>query len=248
MAYEFLGNRFKDETDWRVMNYGYAFDDETQNPQLEKADEIERYSAHLYQVVAAQVKLTGAKLLDVGSGRGGGTSFVHRYFQPASTTGMDRAESAVTFCKNVYKGLEKLNFTPGDAMDMPFDNSVYDAVLNVESSHCYPDRAGFFKEVHRVLKPGGSFLYTDFFARGERADEDLKAAGFESIKTTDITGNVVRGLDMDHARRSAEIRARFPFGLRKIAALWAGTRGSPIYRDLSDGSREYHLVLAVKRA
>ncbi len=228
------------------MNYGYAFKDESLNPRLDAVDEPERYSAHLYHVVASQVKLTGAKLLDVGSGRGGGTSFVHRYFQPDMTTGMDRAESAVAFCKNVYNGLETLNFMPGDAMKMPFENGAYDAVLNVESSHCYPDRTGFFKEVFRVLKPGGSFLYTDFFARGERAGEDLKAVGFESVRTTDITDDVVRGLDRDHARRSGEIRSRFPFGLRRIAEFWAGTRGSPIYRDFSDGSREYHLYLAVK--
>ena len=229
------------------MNYGYAFENESQNPPLDEVDEPERYSAQLYHVVASQVKLTGAKLLDVGSGRGGGTSFVHRYFNPENTTGMDRAESAIAFCKNVYKGWETLNFTSGDAMNMPFEDGAYDAVLNVESSHCYPDRNRFFKEVHRVLKPGGSFLYTDFFARGEKATENLKGAGFEDVHVLDITRDVLRGLDRDHARRSDEIRARFPFGLRKIAELWAGRPGSPIYRDFLDGSREYHVYRAQKR-
>jgi len=34
-------------------------------------------------------------------------------------------------------------------------------VLNVESSHQYPNRQTFYNEVQRVLKPGGYFCYTD---------------------------------------------------------------------------------------
>jgi SAM-dependent methyltransferase len=37
----------------------------------------------------------------------------------------------------------------------------FDAVINVEASHCYPSLPRFLAEVARVLRPGGHFLYAD---------------------------------------------------------------------------------------
>lgn len=244
--YQFLGWKFRDATDWRFMNYGYAFDDPSMRPNLNSDDELERYCAQLYHVVAGQIDLTGKRVLDVGSGRGGGASHVHRYLNPAETIGLDQAETAVSFCNDLYKDVAGLSFTAGDAMDLPFEAASFDAVTNVESSHCYPDRAQFFREVHRVLKSGGSFLYTDFFPAGQRACDQLKQAGFELLETTDITDNVLYGLDVDHARREKEIHSRFPFGMRKAICLWAGTRDSWIYRDFADRKRDYVMYRAVK--
>ena len=52
------------------MNYGYFA--ENFYPKLEKNDEPERYPIHLYHRVATQINLSGKKVLEVGSGRGGG--------------------------------------------------------------------------------------------------------------------------------------------------------------------------------
>ena len=35
-------------------------------------------------------------------------------------------------------------------------------VINVESSHCYGNFKEFVRQVDRVLKPGGFFIFTDF--------------------------------------------------------------------------------------
>jgi SAM-dependent methyltransferase len=252
VIYELLGWKFKHATDWRFMNYGYAFN-EDDRPVLLGEDEPERFSAQLYHVVASQVDLAGKRVLDVGSGRGGGTSHVHRYLHPRQTVGIDLAGSAIAFCQRVYVGITDLRFQLGDAMKMPFGEAEFDAVLSVESSHCYPDKGAFFNEVHRVLRPGGSFLYADFTLAGESAaahsnttNSELLRVGIEPIEFSNITDNVVRGLELDHTRRKQEIYAQFPFGTRRLACLWAGTRESWIFQDFKDGSRDYVMCRAIK--
>ena len=58
-----------------------------------------------------------------------------------------------------------LAFEVGDAERMPFPDASFDAVVNVESSHCYPSMPAFLSEVRRVLRPGGHFLYADLRPR-----------------------------------------------------------------------------------
>lgn len=245
-VYEFLGRRYRDAVDWRFMNYGYAFAEPSDNIPLNAEDEPERYCAQLYHVVASQVELAGGDVLDVGSGRGGGASYIHRYLGPNSTTGMDLAESAVEFCQKVYAGIGGLSYRQGNAMALPFEDGTFDAVTNVESSHCYPDKARFFAEVLRVLKPGGSFLYTDFTDVDQPGDRLLEEAGFADLVEQDVTANIIRGLELDEARRREQIRNQVPFGFRRLTGLWAGTTDSWIYRDFLEGRRKYRVFRATK--
>jgi len=246
LIYEFLGRRFSKADHWRFMNYGYAFDDPSQDLALQPEDEDERYGAQLYHLVASQADLAGKRLLDVGSGRGGGASYVHRYLGPRQTIGMDFAQSAVTHCRRIYSDVAGLEFTVGDAMDMPFDSCSFDAVMNVESAHCYPVREAFLAEVLRVLKPGGSFLFIDFTTRRDHGLPDIDAAGFEVLGEHDATPGILKALTVDKVRRRREVDRHVPFGLRWLGNLWAGGPGSWIYNDFQDGSRRYVLYHARK--
>lgn len=49
----------------------------------------------------------------------------------------------------------------------PCDES-FDAVINVEAAHGYPDFPRFLAEVAPVLRPGGRFLYADMSVRRAR--------------------------------------------------------------------------------
>ena len=96
---------------------------------------------------------------------------------------------------------------------------------NVESSHCYPDCNAFFAEVFRVLKPGGCFLYTDFTAPGKAPAEYIRditaaldCAGFVNVESSDITQQILRGLDADNDRRIREIHEGLAFD--EIARAW----------------------------
>ena len=81
--------------------------------------------------------------------------------------GIDRNPHAIRLCKQRHK-VPGLTFSCGNAMSLQFAKNTFDAVVNVEASHCYPDLPHFFQEVLRVLRPGGYFLYADF----RRSDPD----------------------------------------------------------------------------
>lgn len=247
--YEMIGWLCRNDTDLVFMNYGYA----DPHPGAGcAATGAERYSAQLYHAVASRVPLAGKRVLDIGSGRGGGAAHIHRHFGPRETVGCDVARQAVAFCKRVHGEIPGLSFVQADASALPFGNAEFDAVTNVESAHCYRDQPGFFQEAHRVLRPGGTLLFADFTpprrhpaaAMAELA-LTLAGAGFGDIRIEDVTPRVLHGLDADDARRRREIDARFPFGTKRLARLWAGTKESWIYRDFAEGRRAYFIVEAV---
>ncbi|MEE2752607.1 MAG: class I SAM-dependent methyltransferase, partial [Candidatus Latescibacterota bacterium] len=183
--------------EWTFMNYGYLSDN-GEALELSPEDEPDRNLITLYHHIADAGELRGKRVLEVGCGRGGGSSYVTKYMQPSEMVSIDISENAVEFCRNRHH-LDGLEFRKGDAESLPFEDNSFDAVLNVESSHCYGSIGTFFGEVYRVLKPRGSFLYADF-----RPTEDvdgvssrLAEAGFVIRENEDITRNVLAALEQD---------------------------------------------------
>lgn len=223
------------------MNYGYADTDPAAPlPTLAREDEGNRYCIQLYQHLTAGVDLKGCDVLEIGCGRGGGASYLARYLNPASLTGIDIAPGAVEFC-NRHFGTAGLTFARGDAEALDFGRDSFDAVINVESSHYYRSMPRFLGEVRRVLRPGGWFLFTDF-----RECEAIPAlrrqlveAGFEVVRETDITGNIVRALELDDDRKLALIHKRVPWLFRKAFKEFASTRDSGTYESFSKAKWEY---------
>ena len=84
----------------KLMNYGY--DAPNLSLKLENADEIERYPIQLYHHVASQSELKDKIVLEVGSGRGGGASYIARYLNPLSIRGIDISKDAVELCNDFY--------------------------------------------------------------------------------------------------------------------------------------------------
>jgi ubiquinone/menaquinone biosynthesis C-methylase UbiE len=210
------------------MNYGYAKDGFF--PDLFPEDEIERYPIHLYHHTVTQTNVTNKVVLEVGSGRGGGASYISRYLNPRSVTGIDISKEAILLCNTLYRE-DGLCFKEGDSEDMPFDECVFDIVLNVESSHCYGDIDVFLSEVKRVLKPGGFFLWCDF--RTIEKMEELKKQFFNSglikINDRDITSNIITALDHLTVFRKENIKRYVPRVLQKVFESYAGVRGGRVH-------------------
>ena len=158
--YQRLGKRAHD-SGWTFMNYGFIPKDKSAATRLENEDKNNRLFIQLYDYVASQIPLEGLKVLEVGSGRGGGTSFISRYYNPSTITGLDYSASAIKLSKKLHGNISNINFVKGDAESLPFDDNSFDAVINVESSHCYGNMESFVSEVCRVLKKGGHFSWAD---------------------------------------------------------------------------------------
>lgn len=223
----------------RLMNYGYAEPAAPRLP-LDPADEADRYGLQLYDHVASGAVLWGKDVLEVGCGRGGGASFVFQQHRPRSLTGLDFSTAAIRFCQRRYPA-PGLRFVPGDAEALPFPDQSFDAVINVESSHCYPSFERFLAEVRRVLRPGGRLLYADFRPREQLAAwrEQIEGGGFVITNEREITPNVVQALDADDERKRALIARHAPPLIRARFARFAGLRGSPIYGQFFGGERVY---------
>ena len=138
----FVTKRFASQTrllggdDWLFFNYGYEEDPPMALP-LAASDELDRFSIQLYYRTATQADLSGKRVLEVSCGHGGGASYLVRTLRPSSYTGLDLNPAGIAFCRKRHN-LPGLDFVQGDAENLPFPDQSFDAVINIEASHCYP--------------------------------------------------------------------------------------------------------------
>lgn len=229
-------NNVDKKADVLFMNFGYSNGDTLEL--LSPAEEKNRYSIQLYHLLANSIDLKDKNIVEVGCGRGGGLAYVTSSFEPSSAQGLDLDKHAVAF-SNSYYDLPNMSFVQGDALNLPFETGSCDVVMNVESSHRYPDMNQFLSEVKRVLKPGGHFLFTDFRYDHEieGLKTDLHATGLKVLKEEDITNHVVTSLEKDDERRRILIKRLAPWFLHGVALNFAGTVGSSTYNQFNN--REY---------
>ncbi len=236
--YPFLTRRLRGQ-DVLFLNYAY----ETDPPMaisLAPEDEPDRACIQLYHHVGMQVNFHRKNVLEVSCGHGGGASYLTRAQKPASYTGIDLNPTGIQFCKNRHP-LEGLEFIQGDAQNLPFPENSFDAVINIEASHCYPDFPRFLAEVARVLKPGGYFLYADFrFAVGIANWEDaLENATLTLRQARNISAEVLRGMAANSARSAALLDNNLPKLLHGLGRDFAGVIGSRVYNALRAGELSY---------
>ncbi|QUR67334.1 phthiotriol/phenolphthiotriol dimycocerosates methyltransferase [Mycobacterium spongiae] len=223
-------------------NFGYEEDPPMALP-LDPADEPNRYGIQLYHQTASQVDLTGKRVLEVSCGAGGGASYIVRNLGPASYTGLDLNPASIELCREKHK-LPGLDFVQGDAQNLPFGDETFDAVLNVEASHQYPDFPGFLGEVARVLRPGGHFLYTDSRRNPVVPEWEaaLAAGPLKKISERDIDTEAKRGLDAN-TNRSQEAIGRRTALLARLTRYAVGVLDWDLRRG---GGFTYRIYLFVK--
>jgi ubiquinone/menaquinone biosynthesis C-methylase UbiE len=224
-------------------NFGYEEDPPMALP-LEPSDEANRYCIQLYHVTASQVDLTGKEVLEVSCGAGGGASYIMRTLGPASYTGLDLNPVSVDLARKSHN-LPGLDFVRGDAENLPFPDESFDAVINVEASHQYPDFARFLAEVARVLRPGGHFLYTDNRRPQAIAGWDtlLSEAPLLQVSQRDILEEAKRGLAANTQRSHDVLRRRLSPLVARVIRYGVGVMDWDLERD---GGIAYRLYCFAK--
>ncbi len=243
-CYPFFTRLLADE-EVLFLNWAYEEDPPMAVP-LAASDEPNRGSIQLYHRTATQADLSGKRVLEVSCGHGGGASYLTRTLRPASYTALDLNAAAVDFCRKRHN-LPGLDFVHGDAENLPFADQSFDAVVNVEASHCYPQFARFLAEVARVLRPAGHFLYADFRPREGIAawEAALADAPMRLLSERVINAEVVRAMEKN-SQRYLDLIDRLPTFLHGVGRELAGVQGSRYYRALQRGEFSYRMYSFAK--
>jgi sterol 24-C-methyltransferase len=106
----------------------------------------------------------GTRVLDVGCGIGGPARSIAR-LTGASVTGVTISPEQVKAARELTRKqrLEgQCEVVLGDAMKLAFPDASFDRVLAIESACHMPDKAAFYAECARVLRPGGRLAGWDW--------------------------------------------------------------------------------------
>lgn len=229
------------------LNFGYVPDG---SKQLSRVNVPQHYlnknCVSLVTELIADCNLSGRRMLDVGCGRGGTVHVIKKFYDAGSVVGMDLSASAIAFCRRTHR-YPGVSFLEGDAEQLPFVSESFDVVTNVESSHSYPNIADFYKEVFRILRTGGHFLYTDLlsvtlFRQSARLLEEL---GFSIALDRDITKNVL--LSCDETARS-HLNAFDQRNDSQLIDNFLGVPDSQVYNEMRSGKSSYRILMLTKRA
>jgi len=96
-------------------------------------------------------------VLDVGGGLGGPARTLAVEFG-CRVTAIDLTESYVRAAEQLTKRLglsDRVTHHVGDALNLPFDDSAFDAVWTQNSGMNIADKPRLYREFHRVLRLGG---------------------------------------------------------------------------------------------
>jgi phthiocerol/phenolphthiocerol synthesis type-I polyketide synthase E len=223
------------------LNYGYMPDLSPQQAVVALPDHyLNRNSVKLVLEVIADCPIEGRRVLDVGCGRGGAVHVLTQFFAPASVMGLDLSPAAIAFCRRAHRD-PWVQFELGDAEQLPFANDSFDVAINIESSNSYPNIYSFYREVWRVLAPGGHFLYTDVHpvAKWLECIAYLKLVGFLIERDIDITANVLLSCDeIARTRVQAFAAENDPELMKNFLAV----PGSEVYDSMQQRIWTYNIL------
>jgi len=162
------------------------------------------------QYLLSQMKFAASDhVLDIGSGIGGAARTIAGSVG-CRVTGIDLTSEYVETAQILSRltGLdEQVSFQTASALDLPFDDGMFDAAVTLHVAMNIKERDQLYSEMFRVLKPGATVAIYDvmktndepldfpvpwaqtqessFLVSAEQMHDYLTAAGFENIITDD---------------------------------------------------------------
>jgi SAM-dependent methyltransferase len=157
------------------------------------------------------------RALDIGAGAGHTALALAPHVRSVVVT--DPVEGMLAAARRMFEqaGVRNAEFMPAIAERLPFDNASFDIVTTRLAAHHFDDVPLAMREIARVLRPGGVFVFVDTLA-----PEDPQSAAFqdEVERLRDPTHRRIytkadwmalvekAGLTIDHAD---EVRKAHPF-------------------------------------
>lgn len=115
--------------------------------------------------------LTGKSVLDIGCGAGGIDIALIRNHGAGYVCGVDVEDPVLTHARALIgrEGLsDRIGLVKVAPGPLPFPPASFDIVFSKDSIVHIPDKHALMAEVHRVLKPGGWFLASDWLIGTDR--------------------------------------------------------------------------------
>ena len=129
--------------------------------------------AYLEKAMSGIPEHFSGKLLEVPVGTGILTMPVYQTMPEADITCLDYSPDMMRQAREKADRLHLKNvtFRQGDVGALPYEDDTFDIVLSLNGFHAFPDKEAAYREVSRVLKPGGTFCGC-FYVKGEHKRTD----------------------------------------------------------------------------
>jgi SAM-dependent methyltransferase len=138
----------------------------------EQLGALDQFHTRGLAATAELAKLAGItadmSVLDVGSGVGGPARFLAATYG-CQIVGVDLSDpfvDAARYLTGRTGQSGQVSFQSASALELPFDDGRFDAVLLQHVAMNISDRAGLYREIRRVLKQGGRFATYDVVLNG----------------------------------------------------------------------------------
>ena len=188
------------------------------------------------------------RLLDIGSGTGRMLAALQDLYPQSLKVGADLAFGMCRTARDNQSNCRRTNFLTADAEYLPFAGDAFDLVLSTSTYQWLAGLDQAFREVWRVLAPGGIFCFALF---GERTLFELKDS-YRLALGADLSGrenrthnffnssDVATALDsagfsncLAHAELEVEHHQDVPALLRSLKRIGAGNAAPDTPRGLA---------------
>ena len=128
--------------------------------------------------IVENVNLAGKDVLDIGVGIGGPACLLVEKHGAARVTGIDVEDTVLKKATQTVlrRGLRDRVFLrrvePGP---LPFDDESFDVVFSKDTIIHIPDKGALFRDIYRILKPGGCIAMSDWYRSEEPLTEEMAA-------------------------------------------------------------------------
>ena len=140
--------------------------------------------AYLEKALSGIPEHFSGKLLEVPVGTGILTMPLYRTLPKADITCLDYSADMMGQAQEKADRLHLKNvtFRQGDVGALSYADDTFDIVLSLNGFHAFPDKEAAYREVFRVLRPGGTFCGCFYVSGACRRTDRLIRRAYEPMK------------------------------------------------------------------
>ncbi|MFI6508852.1 class I SAM-dependent methyltransferase [Streptosporangium sp. NPDC050855] len=136
------------------------------------------------EILAADAGIDGSShVLDVGCGCGNFLFHLAGRFG-CRGEGLDLSAERVAFARQALDARDGLDlaFRQGSVTRMPYEAGTFSHVVSQDALCLVPDKPASHAEIHRVLRPGGIFAFSDFLQPREEIGERARRHVYDRVR------------------------------------------------------------------